>query len=320
MDEITILSRRLARERRARRAAEEIAESKSRELYQKGQEISQALAAETTARAETQALLHALELFSSTRDPDEILAHLQTFITEAVPCAAMTITDAPTPGATMTLEVSAALFGAAHVVIHRTKTTPPPPRGPALIGALVREAGLALDNARLFRQVEQLSIRDPLTELYNRRYLTEHGQRMVALAIRHKQPLTLQMIDLDHFKAVNDTHGHTVGDDVLRAAAATLRATLRRSDLCARFGGEELCVVLPETSIDGAKVFAERFLTTLAALAHKGKDATLFHVTASIGIAGRSSADETLETLIQRADAALYQAKSGGRNRVVAEQ
>ena len=319
MDEITILTRRLERERRARRAAEEIAENKSRELYQKGQQISRALAAETTARTETQALLRALEVFSSTRVTEEILAHLRDFVTQAVPCAILTITDDPAPGATMTLEVPEALFGASRVVVHRTKTTPPPARGPALIRALVRQAGLALENARLFEQVQKLSVTDPLTGLHNRRYLTEQGQRMVALAARHHKPLALAMIDLDHFKGVNDTHGHAVGDDVLRAAAATLGATQRCTDLCARFGGEELCVVSPETSLDGARESAERFLVALGALTHTGKDAALFHVTASIGVASLSSRSETLEALIRRADAALYRAKGEGRNRVVTE-
>jgi diguanylate cyclase (GGDEF)-like protein len=319
MDAVTILTRRLARERLARKAAEEIAENKSRELFLRGQELAQALDAETTARAETQALLRALESFTSTRAREEILEYLRGFITEAVPCAVMTLSDTPAPDATMTLPVEAPLFGATNIVIHRTKSTPPPPGAPALIRALVQEAGLALDNARLFDKVEQLSLTDPLTGLYNRRYLDLEGARLVALAGRHGKLLALQMIDLDHFKAVNDTHGHAVGDAVLREASETLRTVTRRTDLAARFGGEELCVLLPETDIAGAEVLARRFLDSLRACPFTGQGGAAFHVTASVGVAALGSAEETLEDLIERADTALYRAKDEGRDRVVSE-
>ncbi|NQW11863.1 MAG: PleD family two-component system response regulator [Alphaproteobacteria bacterium] len=165
-----------------------------------------------------------------------------------------------------------------------------------------------------YEQSVSLALIDSLTGLYNRRYLFSHlGRLMADTAERHK-PLALLMIDVDHFKAVNDTHGHTIGDVVLRRITDVLQDQVRNVDLVARLGGEEFVVVLPDTPGGSALAVAERLRGNVAAVEMLGADGETFSVTISIGCAMR--ADEGFEQLIERADTALYQAKNAGRNRV----
>jgi two-component system cell cycle response regulator len=170
------------------------------------------------------------------------------------------------------------------------------------------------DNARL----EQLAQTDPLTQLLNRRALTERITAEMERALRYDASLALLLLDLDHFKAVNDTYGHLVGDDVLRDVAALLTRTLRASDLAARYGGEEFLVLLPETDEAGAEAFAERIREAIEAFpfgARSGQPP--LRLTASVGVAAFPAARiESVEDLVARADAALYRAKADGRNRV----
>lgn len=162
----------------------------------------------------------------------------------------------------------------------------------------------------------QLSMNDGLTGLYNRAWLSDMLPRLVASAQRANTSLALIMIDLDHFKRFNDTHGHQAGDDALRTAAGELSAALRPSDFALRYGGEELMVLLPETSEALAMLVAERLCQRL-------REAPVFgdmrlplpHITASFGVAVlENGMDE--KALVAAADAALYRAKDGGRNRV----
>jgi two-component system, cell cycle response regulator len=170
------------------------------------------------------------------------------------------------------------------------------------------------DNARL----EQLAQTDPLTQLLNRRALTERITAEMERALRYDSTLALLMIDLDHFKRVNDTYGHLVGDDVLRDVAQLLSQTIRGSDIVARYGGEEFLVLLPETEDGGAESFAERLREAVEQ--HEfAKDslAEALKLTASVGVAVFPAARiENVEDLFQRADAALYRAKAAGRNLV----
>lgn len=179
--------------------------------------------------------------------------------------------------------------------------------------AQVVESTMA-DNARL----EQLAQTDPLTQLLNRRALTERISAEMDRALRYDATLALLMIDLDHFKRVNDTHGHLVGDDVLRDMGRLLRDTIRGHDIAARYGGEEFLVLLPETDDAGAEAFAERI--RLVVEAHpfaREAMAEPLRLTASIGVAVFPAARiENVEDLFARADAALYRAKADGRNRV----
>ena len=170
------------------------------------------------------------------------------------------------------------------------------------------------DNARL----EQLAQTDPLTQLLNRRALTERINAEMERALRYDSSLSLLMVDLDHFKRINDTYGHLVGDDVLRDFAKLLTATIRTTDVVARYGGEEFLVLLPEADEAGAEHFAERIR---AAVEKQEFGARVGHpalkLTASIGVATFPAARiESLEDLLARADAALYRAKADGRNRV----
>ena len=169
------------------------------------------------------------------------------------------------------------------------------------------------ENARL----EALAHTDPLTMLLNRRALTVRLAAEMDRARRYDGVLGLLMIDLDHFKRVNDTYGHLVGDDVLREFAGILATTARSVDLVARYGGEEFVVVLPETASEGAVAFAERIRERIEGHVFGSGERTQVRLTTSIGVATFPSARvESVEDLFARADAALYRAKAEGRNRV----
>lgn len=165
--------------------------------------------------------------------------------------------------------------------------------------------------------LERLAGIDPLTEVMNRRRFMEMAAAELGRAVRNGQPLVLVMLDLDHFKTINDRYGHPAGDEALRMVARLLAAQCRASDLLARFGGEEFVMLLPETGLAGAMVMLERIRRAVATTAfqHEGWPVGL---TASIGVAGWRGEAETLDTLLARADAALYEAKRAGRNLVIA--
>ena len=167
-------------------------------------------------------------------------------------------------------------------------------------------------NARLFQQVRALADTDPLTELLNRRRFSELAEVEFDRAKRHSTPIAVIMLDIDHFKQVNDTYGHVVGDQVLKAIAERLRA-VRVSDILARYGGEELVVLCPETNAREAKRLAERLRLALHENAIETTEGPL-PMTASIGVATLERGVENLDALIDRADQALYAAKSAGRN------
>jgi diguanylate cyclase (GGDEF)-like protein len=182
--------------------------------------------------------------------------------------------------------------------------------------ALANEASAALENARLFREVERLALTDPLTGLRNRRGFIEDARRNIDMTIRHKHPLSVLMLDIDHFKGVNDAHGHAMGDKVLAGIALVCRKHMRATDLLARFGGEEFCFLLPETTAENARVLAERLRVAISEVRFED-GAQSFSITVSIGISGCTGAKDALENLFARSDEALYQAKNSGRNRVV---
>jgi len=171
------------------------------------------------------------------------------------------------------------------------------------------------ENLRLIRELESLSRTDALTGVGNRRAFDDALGHEIARAKRHGQALSLVMLDIDHFKHVNDTHGHQGGDEVLRVVARTLRATLRDGDVLYRYGGEEFAVLLPYAQGAGACTAAERMLRAIAAAPIDLRTGQL-HVTSSAGVATLSAADNDGASLVSRADAALYEAKKAGRNRV----
>jgi diguanylate cyclase (GGDEF)-like protein len=167
--------------------------------------------------------------------------------------------------------------------------------------------------------LSEISARDSLTGLYNRWYVMEKIDSEMNRSLRHGSPVSLIMMDIDHFKRVNDSFGHSAGDRVLRSVGQVLRDSCRVYDVAGRYGGEEFCIVLPETRVGNTTVVAERIRERLAASRFDVGDESVV-VTASIGIAGIESveAEDGLSplSLINRADQALYSAKHHGRNRV----
>ncbi|HYF56955.1 MAG TPA: PleD family two-component system response regulator [Salinarimonas sp.] len=165
----------------------------------------------------------------------------------------------------------------------------------------------------------ELAVTDPLTGLHNRRYLDSHLAALFDEATLRGRQLSILVLDVDHFKAVNDTWGHDAGDEVLREFATRIRANTRGIDVVTRFGGEEVVVVMPDTPLDGAQLVAERIRERVERdgfPVHRGTRS--LRVTVSIGVAARQAGDQNAAAILKRADEALYRAKSAGRNCVVA--
>jgi len=166
-------------------------------------------------------------------------------------------------------------------------------------------------------EIYRLTVLDGLTQVHNRRYLTEFLNREVARSARHGRPLALVMLDIDHFKSINDRFGHLVGDLTLRELCARARTVVRQDELFARYGGEEFAVVLPEADLARARAVAERVREVMEKQLFAFNGVT-YPVTVSLGAAVTTSADPlSTAELIARADANLYKAKDAGRNRVV---
>ncbi len=178
------------------------------------------------------------------------------------------------------------------------------------------QLALFLANVHLREQLRDQSIRDPLTGLFNRRYLDETLEREMARALRHGSPLSVLAIDIDHFKRFNDTHGHDAGDAVLVSVASELQQWLRASDIACRVGGEEFLLVLPDAPLDVAAARAEQVRTAVSELLVSMKSHELPRVTISLGVAVAPGHADSGEMLRRRADEALYAAKRNGRNRV----
>ena len=162
-------------------------------------------------------------------------------------------------------------------------------------------------------QADEVSHTDPLTFLPNRRQIIRDLQNELIFADRYGTPLSVSMLDIDHFKTINDTYGHTVGDDVLRSLGSELRNHIRYPDTIGRYGGEEFLIVLPHSTLQAASEQAERLCRLVRSLIIKSGEQEI-SVTVSVGIAQYKIHKEDWETLLSRADAALYQAKNGGRN------
>ena len=183
-----------------------------------------------------------------------------------------------------------------------------------LLEAFGDQFGGAVERARLFEHIQRLAITDGLTGLFNRRHFFVKAQEEYERALRYNHPLSILMIDVDHFKHVNDEHGHHAGDLVLKQVAETCRKALRQVDIIGRYGGEELVVLMPETAQDSALQAAERLRESIISLQFPNIEKSLC-VTISIGVATLEDTIE-LDRLLDRADQALYQAKDFGRNQV----
>jgi diguanylate cyclase (GGDEF)-like protein len=189
----------------------------------------------------------------------------------------------------------------------------------AYVSMLAASCGFMLMNMeRADAAAERLASLDPLTGAYNRRTFHETAERTLALARRTGQPLSIIMVDIDHFRGINEKHGHRTGDEVLRVLAEVIRSQLRKEDLLVRFGGEEFCVMLPQVPGPGAVVVAGRIRKAICAdpIRIDGRE---IPVTVSAGVAARlDEGPESIDDLLHRADQALSLAKNRGRNRVVA--
>jgi diguanylate cyclase (GGDEF)-like protein len=177
------------------------------------------------------------------------------------------------------------------------------------------------ERARIEAELEKLATLDPLTNAFNRRHFFELARRDFERAVRYNRPFTLLMIDVDHFKAINDTYGHLIGDQALGLLAIFLQSSLRRSDVLGRYGGDEFCAILPETGLEQAKQTAMRIINNLRA--HRFEtSAGKVALSISVGVASLPEGDwksrGSLDNLLDLADQALYEAKRAGRNQVAA--
>ncbi len=184
-----------------------------------------------------------------------------------------------------------------------------------LVKALVDQAAPTINNLRLMKTLEDRTLMDEHTRVYNRRYLDDYIRQQIGLARRQEFPVSVMMLDIDHFKRLNDRYGHEAGDIVLRQFATTIKNSLREGEIIARYGGEEFTVVMNGTA-KAAQTLAERLRRAVAALsfpqfAQQGEDV---RVTMSIGIAEFPTNGQTVEDVLKSADFALYRAKDGGRN------
>jgi diguanylate cyclase (GGDEF)-like protein len=187
------------------------------------------------------------------------------------------------------------------------------PRAKARIRDSVSQAGPVLGNLRNLAIAELRAATDALTGLPNNRAARDTVKQMVAHATRSQTPLTVALLDLDHFKSINDTYGHGHGDEVLALVADVMRSTLRESDFVGRYGGEEFLILLPETGASGAATTIEKLRAAIANISMVQIDR---EITASIGVAVLPEDGSDADTLVRNADRALYAAKSNGRNRV----
>jgi diguanylate cyclase (GGDEF)-like protein len=183
---------------------------------------------------------------------------------------------------------------------------------------------LSLQTAKDLQRIDLLeseNVTDPLTKIYNRRYLDRRIEEEVARSKRYSLDLSILMLDIDHFKRVNDTYGHQVGDTILRILSDLVKADIRDLDVAARYGGEEFLVICTNTAVDGAALVAERLRQLVELHLFQFFDASggsqTIQISISIGVAGFSPSVDSKEKLIQTADQALYRAKEDGRNRVI---
>jgi diguanylate cyclase (GGDEF)-like protein len=185
------------------------------------------------------------------------------------------------------------------------------------VRVLLEPASVALDNALLLKRAEALSVTDDLTHLYNSRYLNLVLRRETKRASRSGRPLSLLFIDLDGFKAVNDTHGHLFGSRALVEAAAVIRSSARETDVVSRFGGDEFALILPDTGSEGAFAVGERIRERIAAHKFLSEDRLDIHLTASVGVATLPDVAASAEELMQAADMAMYRVKDSGKNGIL---
>ena len=195
-----------------------------------------------------------------------------------------------------------------------------PRRRIAFAVSVAEHVGLALANLMLRSDLRQLSIRDPLTGLFNRRYMEETLQIEIRRAERKEHSIGVIMLDIDHFKTFNDRFGHAAGDELLQSLGTLIRTNLRAGDIACRYGGEEFVLILPEASEGAARQRAEDLRERAHRMEVRHLDTVLGPVSISLGVGMYPDHGRTPRPLLASADAALYRAKEGGRDRVVIAQ
>ena len=221
------------------------------------------------------------------------------------------------PYACLPLIAQGKTFGLLYIEHDEIQIAAEADRRHSLAVAMAEQIALSIANVQLREALLQQSIRDPLTGLYNRRFLQESLFREMAHSKRNHSTFAVLMIDVDHFKKFNDTFGHHAGDVVLQSVANVIEARFRRSDVACRFGGEEFTVLLPGTDLELAQRLANGVLEGIRDLVLSHDNKPLDRITASLGVAIFPQHGSSPQALIEAADAALYQAKTAGRNRVV---
>jgi diguanylate cyclase (GGDEF)-like protein len=181
------------------------------------------------------------------------------------------------------------------------------------VSLFASQVAAALQNANLLTEVGRLAITDELTGIFNRRHFFEMAEQKFAHAQKNNHPLSVLIVDIDHFKQFNDCYGHVVGDQVLREAARLMCTAMRESDIIGRYGGEEFSIILPDTTKKAAVYVAERLISQVSDVPIE-TEAGKLTIQLSIGVGGMSKETPTLHSLIVRADQAMYLAKSAGRN------
>ncbi|MGH8728298.1 MAG: sensor domain-containing diguanylate cyclase [Burkholderiales bacterium] len=211
------------------------------------------------------------------------------------------------------------MLGFIHLSRRETSSPPFEEKSARLAGALAEQVSLALTNLRLRETLRHESHHDPLTGLYNRRYLENAAHYELSRVKRKKNGvLSAVILDIDHFKQYNDKFGHAAGDVALQAVGALLRAKSRDYDVPCRYGGEEFVIILPDTSVESALKWAEKFRQSVAEFGLKHEGRLLDSITVSMGVAGYPEHANNEKELLKAADQALYAAKANGRNQVVA--
>jgi len=180
---------------------------------------------------------------------------------------------------------------------------------------LANQFALVLRRIHLYQEIEDLATTDSLTNIYTRRYFLQRFSEELKRSKKRKIEFSFLMIDVDHFKKFNDRYGHLTGDQILREVASIIKANVREIDIAGRYGGEEFCVVLPDTDKDGATFAAERIRIAIESTPIKAYD-MIANTTLSIGIATFPKNGHSVDELIDKADWALYRAKKSGRNRI----
>ncbi len=226
------------------------------------------------------------------------------------------LSDGKTQGVAVPMVHGLSMLGAIELIEQTNLPTVEDPI--AALELLAQYAATDLVAARLHQEVEARSETDGLTRIFNRRKLDVDLRSEVARSVRYGHPLSILMIDVDHFKKFNDTYGHQLGDEVLKTVAATLQESSRETDSAYRFGGEEFVLVLRETEIDAARDAAERFRLKVEKVAESAHLPS--QVTVSIGVSAVGEETSSIDSLIEAADEALYQAKEHGRNQVIVNQ